>query len=268
MNDIFFLFSMSILGLLIGKIMNIAIFRLPIMIERSLSSADYVADSRLNWVSTVSNCPICQHSNSWYENLPLISFIKFWINCKVCGVRLSWRYPLVELATAVLFVWSAWTHVGWGPALAWAGFSSVVLTLAVIDAETMWLPDALTQPLIWGGLITAAMGWNCIALADALAGAVFGYLSLWSVYWFFLMTTGKEGMGYGDFKMLAALGAWFGWQSLLALVLIASISSLMTVAILQLRRRLPASRQIPFGPFLAIAAAWLMFFGMPKALVL
>ena len=268
MSNPFHLLCMAILGLLVGKLMNIFIYKLPIMIEQSLHGIDQFNDVRSNWLSSISHCTVCQNAIPWYQNLPLMSFVRLVITCPNCHARISWRYPLMELVTTSLFVWCALTHVGWGAALAWAGFASVVLTLAIIDAQTTWLPDALTQPLVWGGLIAAAMGWSDIALADALAGAVVGYLSLWSVYWLFLMISGKQGMGYGDFKMLAALGAWFGWRSILALVLIASISSLLTAAIMQLRGRLPTSRQIPFGPFLAIAAAWLMLFGIPQVLIL
>jgi leader peptidase (prepilin peptidase)/N-methyltransferase len=143
-----------------------------------------------------------------------------------------------------------------------------LLALAVIDARTTWLPDAITQPLTWGGLIAAAMGWTGVSLPAALWGAVVGFLCLWSVYWAFRLLTGKEGMGHGDFKLLAALGAWFGLQSLLAIVLIASVSALAAALVLLLRKQLPENRQIAFGPFLALAGAWLLFDGPPRLLVL
>lgn len=258
------LLFVAVLGLVVGSFVNVLVHRLPIMIEQSL--ADEPASATLNLAFPASHCPHCEHPIAWRDKLPLLGFALLRGRCRHCQTPIAWRYPLLEALTAALFVWSAHSHAHWGAALAWAGFATTLLALAVIDAQTTWLPDALTQPLTWGGLLCAALGWSGLPLGDALYGAVAGYLSLWTVYWGFLLLTGQHGMGHGDFKLLAALGAWFGWQQLLALVLIASLSGLLMAAVLAWRQRLPANRQIAFGPCLALAGAWLMFFGAPEAL--
>ena len=267
-HDFLTLAFMALLGLAIGSFLNVLIYRLPIMIEQSWAAPDAAPAEPLNLAFPSSHCPHCQHPIAWYDNLPLLGFVLLRGRCRHCATPISWQYPLVEFITSGLFVWSGLTHAHWPSALAWSGFSATLLALAVIDARTTWLPDALTQPLTWGGLIAAALGWTAVSLPAALAGAVGGYLCLWTVYWAFRLVTGKEGMGHGDFKLLAALGAWFGWQALLAMVLIASVSGLL-VALVQLwRRQLPENRQIAFGPFLALAGAWVLFFGPPAALSL
>ena len=253
----------ALLGLAIGSFLNVLIHRLPIMIEQSWREPKTDDSATLHLAFPASHCPACRHSIAWYDNLPVLSFVLLRGRCRHCRTSISWQYPLVELTTAALFTWSLLAHAAWPAALAWGGFAAALLALAVIDARTTWLPDAITQPLTWGGLIAAAMGWTPVSLHDALWGAVGGYLCLWLVYWGFRLATGKEGMGHGDFKLLAALGAWFGWHQLLALLLIASLSGLL-VALVQLwRKRLPENRQIAFGPFLALAGAWLMLFGAP-----
>ena len=260
--------GMAVAGLVIGSFLNVLIHRLPIMIEQSWAPPEDATAPQLSLAQPGSQCPHCQHPIAWRDKLPLLSFALLDGRCRHCHHRISWQYPLIEAITAALFVWSLLAHAAWGSALAWAGFASALLALAVIDAQTTWLPDTLTQPLTWAGLIAAALGCSSVALPDALAGAVAGYLSLWSVYWLFLLVTGKEGMGHGDFKLLAALGAWFGWQHLLAIILIASVSGLLVALLLLWRGQLPQSRQIAFGPFLALAGAWMMFFGAPRALTL
>ena len=267
MNDPQAIALMALLGLVIGSFLNVLIHRLPLMIEQSLDGA-HSTHAPLNLAFPGSHCPSCQHPISWHDNVPLLGFVLLRGRCRHCHARISWRYPLVEALTAALFAWSAAVHATWGPTLAWAGFAAALLALAVIDAQTTWLPDALTQPLTWAGLLAAALGWSGVTLNDALAGAVAGYLSLWTLYWLFLLATGKEGMGHGDFKLLAALGAWFGWPLLLAIVLLASVSGLLVAWLLHLRGQLPDNRQIAFGPFLALAGAWLMFFGAPAPLIL
>lgn len=259
---------MALLGLVFGSFLNVLIHRLPIMIEQACSGPPDNGAAPLDLAFPSSHCPRCQHTIVWHDKLPLLGFALLRGRCRHCRTPISWQYPLVELLSAALFVWSLEVHPHWPAALGWAGFATALLALAIIDARTTWLPDAITQPLTWGGLIAAAMGWTTVSLTDALGGAVGGYLSLWLVYWGFRLTTGKEGMGHGDFKLLAALGAWFGWSHLLALVLIASLTGLV-VALVQLwRRRLPDNRQIAFGPFLALAGAWLLFFGAPGPLIL
>ncbi len=258
----------ALLGVCVGSFLNVLIHRLPIMVEQAYALDGAHARPALSLAFPGSHCPRCQHPLAWHDMLPVLSFAWLRGRCRHCQAPIAWQYPLVELATAALWVWSLLTHGASAAALAWAAFATGLLALAVIDARTTWLPDALTQPLTWGGLIAAAMGWSGLPLADALAGAVAGYLCLWSVYWGFRLVTGQEGMGHGDFKLLAALGAWFGWQQLLALVLIASVSGLLAAVWLQWRGRLPGSREIAFGPHLALAGAWLLFFEAPAFLTL
>ncbi len=267
MNDPSAIALMALAGLLAGSFLNVLIHRLPLMIEHemNLQARD---PTTFHLAFPGSHCPHCRHPIAWHDNVPLLGFAWLRGRCRACQAPISWRYPLVEAATAALFAWSLMAHGTWGAALAWAGFSATLLALAVIDAQTTWLPDALTQPLTWAGLLAAALGWSGVGLTDALAGAVAGYLSLWSLYWAFLLVSGKEGMGHGDFKLLAALGAWFGWQALLAIVLIASLTGLLAALGLHWRGRLAMNRQIAFGPFLALAGAWLMFFGVPAPLLL
>ena len=267
-HDPFAIAAMALLGLVFGSFFNVLIYRLPIMIEQSWADPASHETHALNLAFPASHCPACKHPIAWHDKLPLLGFAWLRGRCRHCQHRISWQYPLIELTTTALFVWSLLTHSDWLAALAWAGFASALLALAVIDARTTWLPDAITQPLTWGGLIAAALGWTQASLPASLAGATAGYLCLWSVYWLFLLVTGKEGMGHGDFKLLAALGAWFGWQQLLAIVLIASVSGLLAALVLLWRQQLPDNRQIAFGPFLALAGAWLLFFGAPAPLVL
>jgi len=259
---------MALLGLVCGSFLNVLIHRLPIMIEQSWAEPTSANAATLNLACPGSHCPSCQHPIAWRDKLPLLGFALLRGRCRHCNNRISWQYPLIELLTSALFVWSLLTHEQWSVALAWAGFAAALMALAVIDARTTWLPDAITQPMTWAGLIAAALGWTTVSLPASLAGAVAGYLCLWSVYWLFLLVTGKEGMGHGDFKLLAALGAWFGWQLLLAIVLIASVSGLLAALWLMWRKQLPDNRQIAFGPFLALAGGWLLFFGAPASLTL
>lgn len=264
--DSFFLLAASLVGLAVGSFLNVLIHRLPRMIEQAMLPPDTEPARALNLAFPSSHCPACLHPIAWHDNIPLLGFVLLRGRCRHCGTAISWQYPLVELATAALFVWAWLAHGNTPSAIAWAGFAATLLALAVIDARTTWLPDALTQPLTWAGLIASALGWTGVGLDAAVAGAVAGYLSLWLVYWSYRLCTGQEGMGHGDFKLMAALGAWFGWQALLAVLLMASLSAL-AFALWQLqRRRLAANRAIAFGPFLALAGGWLMFFGAPAPL--
>ncbi|MBP9940316.1 MAG: prepilin peptidase, partial [Comamonas sp.] len=211
--------------------------------------------------------PHCGHAIRWLENIPVVSWLLLRGKCKQCSHRISVRYPLVEITTAALFAWciARWgfTPAGW----AWCGFSAALLTLALIDWDTTFLPDDITLPLVWAGLVAAALGWTGITLSNALWGAVAGYLSLWSIYWLFKLLTGKEGMGYGDFKLFAALGAWFGWQALIPIILMASVIGAIIGIVMKLRSNLREGGYIPFGPFLAGAGFAAMFFGAENILV-
>lgn len=181
--------------------------------------------------------------------------------CRHCQAPIGWRYPGVELITSALFIWVFMRH-GFGlEAFAWSGFAAALVALAAIDADTTLLPDAITQPLIWAGLLASSLHWTGLSLSVALWGAVAGYLFLWSVNGLFQLVTGKVGMGQGDFKLLAALGAWLGWPALLSLVMIASVTGALLGVWLRLRKKWPQEGYIPFGPFLVLAGLWVMVFG-------
>ena len=249
---------MGLLGLLVGSFLNVVIHRLPQMLERQwaaecaeLAGKEPAAAEPFNLMVPRSRCPHCGATIHWYQNIPVLSYIALRGRCAQCQARISPRYPLVELASGGLFFYCAHT-LGAGPAaLAWSAFSAMLLALALIDWDTTLLPDDITLPLLWLGLIAAALGWSPVALPAALWGAVAGYLSLWSIYWAFKLATGKEGMGYGDFKLFAALGAWFGWQSLIPLILIASVIGAAVGIAMKMNSSLREGGYVPFGPFLA-----------------
>lgn len=202
----------------------------------------------------------------WYENIPVLSYLFLRGKCSSCGVRISMRYPLVELGTAGLFAFLG--H--WGglsmPTLVWCGFAAAMVALAMIDWDTTLLPDDITLPLLWAGLVASALGWTGVATASSVMGAAAGYLSLWLVYWGFKLATGKEGMGYGDFKLFAALGAWFGWQALVPIILMASVIGAIVGLALKFRNQLREGGYVPFGPFLVGAGLASMVF-TPEAIL-
>ena len=249
---------LGILGLLIGSFLNVVVFRLPKMLERQwaaecgeISGQPAVVSAPFNLVVPRSKCPHCGHQILWYENIPVISYMALRGRCSICKARISLRYPAVEIATAALFFVCAWQ---WGVSyagLAWCVFSAILLALALIDWDTTLLPDDLTLPLLWLGLIAAAQQWIPTSLQSSLWGAIGGYLSLWSVYWLFKIVTGKEGMGYGDFKLFAALGAWFGWQALVPIILISSVVGAIVGIAMKFTSGLREGGYVPFGPFLA-----------------
>jgi leader peptidase (prepilin peptidase)/N-methyltransferase len=213
-----------------------------------------------------SACPACGHQIRWYENIPLLSWLALRGRCSACKTPISPRYPLLEVLTAVLFALAGW-HVGPQPmALLWCGVLAVLVALAAIDWDTTLLPDALTLPLLWAGLGAAALRWTPLRLDDALWGAAAGYLSLWSIYWLFKKATGKEGMGFGDFKLLAALGAWLGWQAILPIVLMASVIGAAVGIGMKLSGSLREGRYVPFGPFLAGGGVVVMLAGTQRVL--
>jgi len=250
----------ALLGLAVGSFLNVVIHRLPRMLERQWADEEATQAGRpvdsspaLNLMRPRSACPQCGHRLTAWENIPVLSWLVLRGRCSACHTRISARYPLVELATGVLFGYAAWR---WGvtPAgAAWAAFAAALLALAVIDWNTTWLPDDITLPLLWGGLIAASLGWTGVPLPDVLWGAIAGYLSLWCVYQGFKLITGKEGMGYGDFKLFAALGAWFGWQALIPVILLACITGAAVGITMKFTGSLRQDGYIPFGPFLALA---------------
>ena len=197
-----------------------------------------------------SACPQCGHAITWYENIPLLSWLWLRARCSACRTPISARYPLVELFTGLLFAAAGWRFGSQPVVLLWCGVLATLVALSAIDWDTTLLPDSLTQPLLWAGLAVAAAGWT-VPLVTSLTGAAVGYFSLWSIYWLFKLTTGKEGMGYGDFKLLAALGAWLGWQAILPIALMASVIGAIVGIALKLRGNLREGRYVPFGPFLA-----------------
>ena len=258
----------GLLGLLVGSFLNVVIHRLPLMLERrwalecaELSGQTAAPQPALSLARPRSRCPACGTPLRWQQNIPLLSYLLLRGRCADCHTPISWRYPLVELLTGLLFASVVARHGASLAGLAGCGLAAALVALAFIDWDTTLLPDDITLPLLWAGLVAAALGWNPVALADALWGAVAGYLSLWSVYWAFKFATGKEGMGYGDFKLLAALGAWFGWQALIPMVLLASLSGAMAGIALKLRGNLREGGYIPFGPFLALGGLWALLFG-------
>lgn len=260
-----FLIVAAALGLIVGSFLNVLIYRLPVMMEREwrtqcaelLDQPAPEADRpAFNLWTPRSRCSHCGHLIAAVENIPLLSFIRQRGRCTHCQAGISWQYPLVEAASGLLAGLVAWKlGFGW-PALAALLFTWTLLAASVIDFKHQLLPDDLTLPLLWLGLAVAL--WGPFAdLSSAVIGAMAGYLSLWSIYQAFRLLTGKEGMGHGDFKLLAALGAWTGWQSLVAIVLLSSlVGAVVGVALILFRGR---DRQVPmpFGPFLA-AAGWIM----------
>lgn len=258
----------GILGLLIGSFLNVVIYRLPKMLERQwlaeyaelTGNAAPAEEVPFNLLVPRSHCTKCGRQIRWYENIPIASWLALRGRCSGCAAPISVRYPLVELAVGLLFAWCGWR---WGftwKAAAWCFFSAMLVAMTLIDWDTTLLPDDLTLPLLWGGLVVAALGLT-VPLADALWGAVAGYLSLWLVYWGFKLATGKEGMGYGDFKLLAALGAWFGWQALIPIILIASVVGAIIGIALKFNNKLREGGAVPFGPFLSLAGLVAMMMG-------
>lgn len=259
----------GLLGLLIGSFLNVVIYRLPKMMEHQwaeecaeLSGTTVAPGEKFNLMVPRSRCGVCGHTIRWYENIPVLSYIFLRGKCSACKAPYNVRYPLVEASTGALFFLCAWR---WGysmTTLAWCGFSAALLTLAMIDWDTTLLPDDITLPLLWAGLLAAALQWNLgVGLPDALWGAVGGYLSLWLVYWAFKLVTGKEGMGYGDFKLFAALGAWFGWTALVPIILMASVIGAVVGLAMKFSSGLREGGYVPFGPFLAGAGFTALLFG-------
>ncbi|MDO8318166.1 MAG: A24 family peptidase [Rhodoferax sp.] len=264
---------LGLLGLLIGSFLNVVIYRLPVMLEAQWKAecADLQGQSQpesppFNLMAPRSRCQACSHQLGWYENIPLLSYLVLRGKCHHCKAAISLRYPAVELITGLLFLWCGWQYGASATGLAWCGFCAVLLALTLIDWDTTLLPDDLTLPLLWAGLIAAALQLTPIQLTDALWGAVAGYLSLWLVYWAFKLATGKEGMGYGDFKLFAALGAWFGWQALVPIILMASVIGAVVGVGLKFSKNLREGGYVPFGPFLSMAGLTAMVAG-PTAML-
>ncbi len=288
-SPLFFIVLCSVVGLMVGSFLNVVIHRLPRMMERewhaqcaelkgtaevSLQNSALPADGvnsaqplvekaentpPYNLVVPRSACPHCGHKIGAAENIPVISYLLLRGKCKGCGARISARYPIVETVCGLLSGYVAW-HFGFGlAALAALLFVWALLALTCIDIDTQLLPDDITLPLLWLGLLFNLHG-TFIDLHGAVIGALAGYLTLWAVYWIFKLTTGKEGMGYGDFKLLAAIGAWLGWQMLPLVILLSSVVGASVGIVLIVAARHGRNVPIPFGPYLAggglIALLW------------
>lgn len=256
-----------VIGLAVGSFLNVVIYRLPKMMERDwltqaaeLRGETLAAQPRFNLALPGSACPHCGHHIGALENIPLLSYLYLRGRCAHCKAGISIRYPLVEILTGLAGAYAAW-HFGWG--IAGVGaiiFLWAMITLTFIDADTQLLPDVITLPLLWLGLLLNMNG-AFVDLDSALIGAVAGYLVLWSVYWLFKLTTGKEGMGFGDFKLLAAIGAWLGWKMLPLVILLSSlVGAVVGIALIVLAKR-GREVPIPFGPYLAAAGVIALFWG-------
>ena len=271
-----FIGTCLVLGLAIGSFLNVVVYRVPIMLERQwraqcaeLAGHDPHATTvaagsaePFNLIVPRSACPACKAPITALQNVPLVSWVLLRGRCARCGAAISVRYPLVELLTGVLSA-SVAARLGFGfPALAALTLTWFLIALTFIDIDHQLLPDSLTLPLLWLGLMLSLWGPQGgapvpVDVRSSLIGALAGYLSLWSVYHLFRLITGKEGMGYGDFKLLAALGAWLGWQMLLPIILIAAVAGAIVGIVMLAIRRQSRATPIPFGPFLA-AAGWLV----------
>jgi leader peptidase (prepilin peptidase)/N-methyltransferase len=265
-NSALFLLAVALLGLAVGSFLNVVVHRLPIMMEREWKGEcrellelpernDQTQDS-FNLIRPRSRCPHCGHRITALENIPILSYLVLRGRCSSCGASISFRYPMVELATALFSIVVAWRFgFGWETAamlpLTWA-----LIALSLIDFDRKLLPDSIIFPFLWGGLILSLFGVFADGPESAIIGAAAGYLSLWSVFQLFKLLTGKEGMGYGDFKLLALFGAWHGWQYLIFTILISSLVGAVIGILLVLFRGHDRSTPIPFGPYLA-TAGWI-----------
>jgi leader peptidase (prepilin peptidase)/N-methyltransferase len=261
-----FLSTVFVVSLMVGSFLNVVIYRLPIMMERSWKQEfesyfnpdkEATEQPTFNLVKPDSTCPKCQHKIRAWENIPILSWLWLRGKCSDCANPISIRYPLVELTTAILSVFVAW-NFGFGlQAIAGIFLTWCLVAMTCIDLDKMLLPDQITLPVLWLGLLLSIDNLY-VSPADAIIGAAAGYMSLWSVYWLFKLATGKEGMGYGDFKLLAALGAWLGWQYLPIVILLSSfVGAIIGITYLSLTKK-GQQQPIPFGPYLAIAG-WITF---------
>lgn len=259
----------GVLGLIIGSFLNVVIHRLPLIMERewAVQCAEFRGDppqtfEPLSLARPRSRCPKCGHGISAVENIPLLSWIALRGKCRACATPISIRYPMTEAATGLLFAFSAWTFGFSLAALGGMLLAAALIALTGIDFDTQLLPDDITLPLLWSGLLLNYFN-TFSSLNNAVLGAMLGYLALWSVYWAFKLATGKEGMGYGDFKLLGALGAWFGWQMLPLIILVSSLVGAIVGISLMVFARHGRNVPIPFGPYLAAAGLIALFWGKP-----
>ena len=279
----------AVFGLLVGSFLNVVIHRLPLMMQAQweaeaaeladlaeaqapanaedlakapATAADPAAGQPFNLVVPRSRCPHCGHQITALENIPVLSWLWLRGRCSACKAPIPIRYPLIETLSAVLALAAIWQYGLTLAGVGAVGLCFALIALAFIDIDTQLLPDDITLPLLWAGLLLNLFD-AFVPLQDAVVGAMAGYLLLWSIYWLFKLVTGKEGMGYGDFKLLAALGAWFGWQAIPAIILLASVVGAVVGIALMVFARHGRDIPIPFGPYLAGAGALTLFFSQP-----
>jgi leader peptidase (prepilin peptidase)/N-methyltransferase len=257
----------GLFGLLFGSFLNVVIYRIPKMMQRE--SDNYVAHEsgkdlphtdRFNLMVPRSACPHCGHQITALENIPVISYVALGGKCSACKAPIALRYPAIEVATGLLSALLVWTFGSGWAGLATLVFGYALLAMTFIDLDTQLLPDDLTYPLLWIGLLVNLNG-TFVPLRDAVIGAAAGYLVLWAVYWLFKLATGKEGMGYGDFKLLAALGAWLGWAMLPSIILLSSVVGALVGISLIVFTKHGRDKPIPFGPYLAASGLIALLFG-------
>lgn len=256
-----------VFGLLVGSFLNVVIYRLPLMMQKEwerncqeLQGQEVDSGATYNLVVPRSACPQCSHKITAIENIPVLSFLLLGGKCSSCKAPIPVRYPLIEILTGVLAGIISWRFGYSGMAVAAWIFAFALIALTFIDFDTQLLPDSITLPLLWLGLLFNLDG-GFTDLHSAVVGAAAGYLILWSIYWLFKLLTGKEGMGYGDFKLLAAIGAWFGWQLLPAVILLSSlVGSIIGIGLIVLARR-GRNVPMPFGPYLALGGICALFWG-------
>ena len=269
----FIIFYVIFIGLCIGSFINVVVFRLPVMLHRSwttqakdildnpLDIDKHYDEETINLILPRSRCPKCKHIISWYHNLPIVSWLYLKGKCGYCSQPISARYPIVEAVSCALTLATFFTFglsIQFFLALI---FTWCLLALTLIDFDTMLLPDNITLPLLWLGLVVNCFG-HFTSIESAVLGAVVGYLSLWSLYHAFRLLTGKEGMGYGDFKLLAAMGAWLGWHALPDILILSSITGIVYSIFCMIYKKQLQSSPIPFGPFLACAGWLKLVFGV------
>jgi leader peptidase (prepilin peptidase)/N-methyltransferase len=257
-----------VLGLLVGSFLNVVILRLPPLLEyewqvqsRTLLNLDTALEPPppgLVWDR--SHCPHCDHQISAWENIPVLSYLLLRGRCRSCKQAISWRYPLIEILTALVTVIVAYRFGPSSEAIGGFLLSWIFIVLAAIDLDEQLLPDIITLPSLWMGMIFSLIG-NFSDPTSSIVGAAAGYLSLWSIYQGFKLLTGKEGMGYGDFKLLALIGAWLGWQALPGTILMASLVGTCVGIVLLANRRQHQGQPMPFGPYLAVAGWLMLLFG-------
>ncbi|HEY9108875.1 MAG TPA: A24 family peptidase [Roseateles sp.] len=291
---------LGIFGLCIGSFLNVVIHRLPLMLEREWlhdAAAQLIDPAVMTRVAGTppaeteklakavdaygtkieelpplslsaprSRCPHCGHQLRWHENLPLVGWLRLGGKCAACNAPISKRYPLIELVTGLAFAALSWRFGAQPTTLLWCGFVAALIALAMIDWDTTLLPDVINQPLLWAGLLAALMGWTPTSLNKAVVGAVAGYMSLWTIAWLYEKLRGQIGMAPGDFKLLAALGAWLGWPMLLPVVLGASAVGAVVGLLMKLTASLREGRYVPFGPFLAGGGLVVLFAGQQTVL--